>query len=416
MSNFPIPRSAAQDQCKHRLSIAVSAIVVVGVFALGNATVDTTIKGLLFFAVLAGYIVFLTINQRVHPSLQPDDLSPDETEERLSVLEDAVAYFGSSLEVSEIFRLVAARMKDLVSFDAALLLSVDTGSDNLSRVCWEGESLAQTDNFEVEFGASLAAVCAASGAVRQSSSSGSNAETGIGGSGSRFCSTAAFPLKQAGEVVAVVQLFSTDPNHLGQWSVPMLEAIAARVAPIAGRSKAAELNTAAALTDRLTNLPNERAFYTVLETQVAEAHRNRNERTVSILAIDIKYFSDVNERFGHTSGDRLLSFVAGELKRQLRQMDLLTRSVDDEFLVTLPTATESVVSEVVERLKAAFAGLRFDIDSEQSITVPLNFGQATFGIDGEDASKLLAVARSRKDGSKADLTSKVIWFPRDSIR
>src|SRR5207253_4107332 len=111
------------------------------------------------------------------------------------------------------------------------------------------------------------------------------------------------------------------------------------VAPLVLSSMALERSRANALTDPTTDLPNERAFYLVLENQIAEAQRKQGDRPLTILAIDIKNFEDINRRFGHAAGDRALNFAAQLVKDNLRQMDFLARSTGDEFLVILPTAS-----------------------------------------------------------------------------
>ena len=109
-----------------------------------------------------------------------------------------------------------------------------------------------------------------------------------------------------------------------------------------------------ALTDTLTNLPNERAFYLVLENQIAESQRNRDERPLTILTVDIKNFTELNQNFGHAAGDQILAFAANLIKAQLRQMDFLARSQNDEFLAVLPTASDEIAMEIIERIEKAF--------------------------------------------------------------
>lgn len=110
------------------------------------------------------------------------------------------------------------------------------------------------------------------------------------------------------------------------------------------------------MTDVTTDLPNERAFYLILENQIAEAQRKREDRPLTILAIDIKNFDEVNQKFGHAAGDRILNFVAHGIKDNLRQMDFLARSIGDEFLAILPTATKEVSHEVIARIQTGFFG------------------------------------------------------------
>jgi diguanylate cyclase (GGDEF)-like protein len=165
----------------------------------------------------------------------------------------------------------------------------------------------------------------------------------------------------------------------------------------------------------VTNLPNERAFFMVLENQLAESQRFRSERPLTVMSVDIKNFADANQNFGFATGDRILAFAAEHLASQLRKMDFLSRSVNDEFLIILPTASEKFASEIMQRIKNHFAVEVFAVSESEDIKVWLNFGWATFWQDGETAEQLLQHARIRKQQSKAEEPSKVLWFPKEYV-
>ena len=155
-------------------------------------------------------------------------------------------------------------------------------------------------------------------------------------------STAAIPLFHGTEVFGVIQLYFDSDFDVQNADKQLLEAIGTRVAPLMMGSLAFERSQANALTDITTELPNERAFYLILENQIAEAQRRRDERPLTVLAIDIRNFDEINQQFGHAAGDRALNFVAQVVKDNLRQMDFLARSTGDEFLVVLPTASQDI--------------------------------------------------------------------------
>ena len=176
-----------------------------------------------------------------------------------------------------------------------------------------------------------------------------------------------------------------------------------------------ERSASNALTDKVTSLPNERAFYMVLENQLAECIRHRDERPLSVLTIDIKNFADINQNFGFATGDRMLTFTAEKLTSQLRKMDFLARSSNDEFLLVLPTASEKFATEIMQRIRENFAEEPFGITEEEDMKVWLNFGWATFWQDGDTAEQLLRNARVRKQQSKAEEPSRVLWFPKEYV-
>jgi diguanylate cyclase (GGDEF)-like protein len=195
----------------------------------------------------------------------------------------------------------------------------------------------------------------------------------------------------------------------------LLQAVGVRVAPLFSNSFAYEANIANALTDALTNLPNERGFFMILENQLAQSIRYREERPLAILAMDVSNFAEINQKYGHSAGNEMLAFAAETIKKQLRQMDVLTRSSGDEFLAILPTANEKISFEVSERIRRAFLQSPFRLSERENINLSINFGAATFWRDGETANQLLTTALLRKGQDKSADKSKVLWFPKEFV-
>jgi diguanylate cyclase (GGDEF)-like protein/putative nucleotidyltransferase with HDIG domain len=135
-----------------------------------------------------------------------------------------------------------------------------------------------------------------------------------------------------------------------------------------------------ALTDPLTGLGNHRHFHERLEHELATAQGR--DRVMSLCFLDIDNFKDVNDRFGHPAGDRVLSQVAG----RLRQGGESFRLGGDEFAVLLPgvdgVAALAVAESIVERIGAADLG----------VTITVSAGVATFPRHGRDRDSLIRAA------------------------
>ena len=98
--------------------------------------------------------------------------------------------------------------------------------------------------------------------------------------------------------------------------------------------------------DPLTGLANRRRFTEELERTVYGA----GERRCAVVMIDLDRFKEVNDSFGHTVGDDLLSLVGPRLEQALEPGDLLARMGGDEFAVLLPDADEARAREVAVRI------------------------------------------------------------------
>jgi diguanylate cyclase (GGDEF)-like protein len=143
-----------------------------------------------------------------------------------------------------------------------------------------------------------------------------------------------------------------------------------------------------ALTDPLTELPNARAFHLALEQRIAECQR-LNREPVSVLCMDLDDFKKINDTHGHGLGDRLLAAVAGVIKKQLRQMDVLARYAGDEFVAIMPMASNEVASMVAERIRTAIETQQFVVRTGKTTRISISVGVACFPGDGETAEELL---------------------------
>jgi diguanylate cyclase (GGDEF)-like protein len=139
-----------------------------------------------------------------------------------------------------------------------------------------------------------------------------------------------------------------------------------------------------ALTDPLTGLGNHRHFHERLQRELLNAEEQHTPLTLCF--VDIDDFKKVNDRFGHPSGDRVLSQVAG----RLRQGGEAFRLGGDEFALLLVDHEEgtalAAATSVVERIAAT------DFDHIGRITV--SAGLATFPVQGHGRDELIRLADS----------------------
>lgn len=107
--------------------------------------------------------------------------------------------------------------------------------------------------------------------------------------------------------------------------------------------------------DPLTHLLNRRAFFEEAESALRNARRY--QRPISLLILDIDHFKQVNDRFGHPTGDRMLETVAGVLAREVRSTDIVARIGGEEFALLLTETTSAGAWDTAERIRLAIANL-----------------------------------------------------------
>ncbi|HWR45060.1 GGDEF domain-containing protein [Sporomusa sp.] len=102
-------------------------------------------------------------------------------------------------------------------------------------------------------------------------------------------------------------------------------------------------------TDFLTGLWNRRYFYLMLQEQRLRSTGQRAQLCVAM--IDVDGFKAINDSYGHTVGDELLSGLATILKRNAKSTDIVTRWGGDEFAIIFSGITVENAREVMERIR-----------------------------------------------------------------
>ncbi|WP_336210061.1 GGDEF domain-containing protein [Nonomuraea sp. LPB2021202275-12-8] len=146
---------------------------------------------------------------------------------------------------------------------------------------------------------------------------------------------------------------------------------------------------AAARTDPKTGLLNAAAWQREADTEIVRARRTGE--TLALLIIDIDHFKRVNDAHGHLVGDQVLIGVAGTLRSQLRDYDVVGRFGGEEFVVLLPKADLHEARRIAERLRTRIGRMAVPAD-EVLINVTVSAGVALINVHGEDLIELLAAA------------------------
>ena len=189
----------------------------------------------------------------------------------------------------------------------------------------------------------------------------------------------ALPVRDAsGQIVGAVEVFATDTN-----------------APSATQ-RIAELEELAYL-DTLTGLANRRYLESQLEQRFGEL--KRYGWLFGIILLDVDHFKEVNDRFGHHTGDEVLLMVAKTLGLAARSFDLAGRWGGDEFLVVVANVDRGTLIEIADRFRALVRSSRL---REGSVSVTVSAGAALASPDDspeslfERADRLLY--RSKREG------------------
>ena len=141
--------------------------------------------------------------------------------------------------------------------------------------------------------------------------------------------------------------------------------------------------------DVLTGLPNRRLLLDRLNQAIAQA--SRQHKRVALVFFDVDGFKVINDKLGHTKGDKLLQSVAQRLSGCLRAADTACRYGGDEFIVMLPEIEGEESAAVVEQKIRTHLAAPYLVD-DTMITVSLSVGTAVYPVDAKDYRDLIKLA------------------------
>jgi diguanylate cyclase (GGDEF)-like protein len=150
--------------------------------------------------------------------------------------------------------------------------------------------------------------------------------------------------------------------------------------------------------DGLTGTANRRFLNEFLEREMARTRRHH--RTLSLVLFDLDHFKQVNDGFGHLTGDEVLRTVAAIAREQVRREDCLARFGGEEFAVVL-TETDLMAARLfAERLRGTIEHHEFRAGNDR-LAVTISSGVASMTPEMREPAEFLAAADTRLYEAKA---------------
>ncbi len=140
--------------------------------------------------------------------------------------------------------------------------------------------------------------------------------------------------------------------------------------------------------DGLTKINNRRHF---LELAHAEVSRSRRlEQPVSILLMDVDHFKQINDTYGHHTGDMVLTSICGAIRHELRAYDIFGRYGGDELIVLFPQTDGDEALEVAERTETTIQALA--IPGLSGLSLSFSGGVASRTPEADDLESMIKMA------------------------
>ena len=312
-------------------------------------------------------------------------------------LYELIQTVGTSLNLVETLNLIASKIRKVIPCDCCVAyLRQD---EKLIPQYIDGKEKETFSDLAIPLGEGITGWVAEN--KRPLINSNPMVEFGYLGDATRLTlmrSALSVPLKVNEEVLSVITLYDETPNKFVGDNLRVLELIASKTALAIKNAITFEQTYENSLTDDLTGLPNSRHMFLKLDEEIARARRNRTPLTV--LAMDLNSFKEVNDTFGHAVGDKVLRQIAKYLRNTLRDYDFVARLGGDEFMAALPGLIGEDINKKIQQVQDAIEGIQSEKRFGRFIKLSLSIGSATFPQDGNDADTLLSVADSRMYANK----------------
>ena len=297
---------------------------------------------------------------------------------------------GASLSLGETLSVFSVKLKRLIPYDA-IAIYVKRGVELIPEYV-NGDNFRLFSSLRIPLGQGL------SGWVAQNRkpivNGNPSVEPGYLNDPTKFStlrSALAVPLEGLAGVVGVITLYHAEHDAFTSDHLRILLAVSSKMALAVENALKYEQAESSAVTDYLTGLPNARSLFLQLDRELARCKRDNS--SLIVMVSDMDGFKQINDRFGHLEGNRVLRLFAQALKDTCREYDYVARMGGDEFVIVAPGLTAETATKKADSLRELARQAGAEVCGEDILS--LSVGQAVYPSDGKDAEALLAEADRR---------------------
>lgn len=198
------------------------------------------------------------------------------------------------------------------------------------------------------------------------------------------------PLKVGEIVVGVMNLARMNLGGFSISELRLLSLLSDQAAVAISNASLHQMISRQAYSDTLTGLPNRRALDERLEEEVIAARRNNY--SFAVIMMDLDGFKDVNDTYGHSTGDDVLRMVFSQMARGVRNTDFLARYGGDELTLILSQTEMSSAQVVSEKILEGMKKLKYKLPDGRRLKLGISGGIAIFPVHARNGSDLLRAA------------------------
>jgi len=297
---------------------------------------------------------------------------------------------GTSLSLDETLSVFAIKLRRLVPYDSiAIFVQRD---DHLVPEYVTGDNSRMLGSLRIPSGQGI------SGWVAENCKPLINGDPSVEpgytedeGKSHPLLSALSIPLEGVDGIIGVLTLYHAEKDFFTSDHLRILLAISSKMSLAIENAIKYRQAENSATTDYLTGLPNARSLFLQLDRELARS--KRNDSSLIVMVCDMNGFKQINDRFGHLEGNRVLEIFARSLKETCREYDYVARMGGDEFVMVAPGLTPETAQTKAAHLRDLAVQAGRQVCNEDILS--LSIGQAVYPQDGLDAEALLAEADRR---------------------
>lgn len=303
---------------------------------------------------------------------------------------------GNSLSLTETLSVLSMRLRKLIRYDAIAIYLAKNG--RLIPELVTGEDSRALSLLNIPIGKGLCGWVAETG--KPIINGNPQVEPGYVSTNPRnpiLRSAIAVPLQGLNNLVAVLAMYRMERDAFDSEHLRILLAVSAKLGLALENALKYQQAESSATTDFLTGLPNARSLFVHLSHELARCERNGTP--AAVIVCDLDGFKQINDRYGHLEGDKVLRFLGQRLRTACRGYDYVARMGGDEFVLVIPGLDREMAEQKAQWLDDLASEIGREVCHDDVLGVSV--GVAFCPHDGNDPERLIAEADRRMYSAKS---------------